>query len=66
MFQIPVALVVAQVKNEVGDNPGLLWFSEVLKLFHEFGHMVCQLSLFGLCAMFLENVQFNASFCRRL
>nr|XP_043636225.1 probable thimet oligopeptidase [Erigeron canadensis] len=38
--QIPVALLVAQLKKDVGDEPGLLRFSEVLKLFHEFGHVI--------------------------
>lgn len=45
MFQIPVALLVTQVKKVAGDDPVLLRFSEVLKLLHEFGHVVCELSL---------------------
>ncbi|KAJ9554523.1 hypothetical protein OSB04_018568 [Centaurea solstitialis] len=38
--QIPVALLVTQIKKEVDGDPVLLRFSEVLKLFHEFGHVV--------------------------
>ncbi|KAK1419976.1 hypothetical protein QVD17_29451 [Tagetes erecta] len=38
--QIPVALLVTQVKKVAGDEPVLLRFSEVLKLFHEFGHVI--------------------------
>lgn len=38
--QIPVALLVAQFQKEIGDRPGLLRFSEVVNLFHEFGHVV--------------------------
>ncbi|KAI3733401.1 hypothetical protein L6452_12844 [Arctium lappa] len=38
--QIPVALLITQIKKEVGGDPVLLRFSEVLKLFHEFGHVV--------------------------
>ncbi|XP_024989612.1 probable thimet oligopeptidase isoform X2 [Cynara cardunculus var. scolymus] len=40
LFQIPVALLVTQIKKEVGGDPVLLRFSEVLKFFHEFGHVV--------------------------
>ncbi|KAM7487196.1 hypothetical protein LguiB_024680 [Lonicera macranthoides] len=38
--QIPVALLISQLQEEVGGRPGLLRFSEVVNLFHEFGHVV--------------------------
>ncbi|CAA0822740.1 Probable thimet oligopeptidase [Striga hermonthica] len=38
--QIPVALLIAQLQKEVDEHPGLLRFSEVVNLFHEFGHVV--------------------------
>nr|KAJ0190329.1 hypothetical protein LSAT_V11C800449320 [Lactuca sativa] len=38
--QIPVVLLVAQIKKECGGDPVLLRFSEVVKLFHEFAHVV--------------------------
>ncbi|KAK3013155.1 hypothetical protein RJ639_008578 [Escallonia herrerae] len=38
--QIPVALFISQLRKEVGGHPGLLRFSEVVNLFHEFGHVV--------------------------
>ncbi|KAK2987176.1 hypothetical protein RJ640_030768 [Escallonia rubra] len=38
--QIPVALFISQLQKEVGGHPGLLRFSEVVNLFHEFGHVV--------------------------
>lgn len=38
--QIPVALLVSQIEKEVDGHPGLLQFSEVVNLFHEFGHVV--------------------------
>ncbi|KAK9277753.1 hypothetical protein L1049_007300 [Liquidambar formosana] len=38
--QIPVALLISQIQREVGGHPGLLRFSEVVNLFHEFGHVV--------------------------
>ncbi|TMX02052.1 hypothetical protein EJD97_022755 [Solanum chilense] len=38
--QIPVALLVSQFEKEVDGHPGLLQFSEVVNLFHEFGHVV--------------------------
>ncbi|KAK4731236.1 hypothetical protein R3W88_024224 [Solanum pinnatisectum] len=38
--QIPIALLVSQFEKEVDGHPGLLQFSEVVNLFHEFGHVV--------------------------
>ncbi|PIN18832.1 Neurolysin [Handroanthus impetiginosus] len=38
--QIPVALLISQLQKEVDGRPGLLRFSEVVNLFHEFGHVV--------------------------
>lgn len=38
--QIPVALLASQIKKEAAGDPVLLRFSEVLKLFHEFAHVV--------------------------
>ncbi|KAL8037862.1 hypothetical protein ABFS82_11G066500 [Erythranthe guttata] len=38
--QIPVALLISQLQKEVDGNPGLMRFSEVVNLFHEFGHVV--------------------------
>ncbi|KAL3328044.1 hypothetical protein AABB24_035615 [Solanum stoloniferum] len=55
-IQIPVALLVSQFEKEVDGHPGLLQFSEVVNLFHEFGHVVhhiCNCASFsklsGLC-----------------
>lgn len=39
-MQIPVALLISQFEKEVEGRPGLLRFSEVVNLFHEFGHVV--------------------------
>ncbi|XP_028121009.1 probable thimet oligopeptidase [Camellia sinensis] len=39
--KIPVALLTSQLQKEVGHT-ALLRFSEVVNLFHEFGHVVCQ------------------------
>ncbi|KAH6798728.1 Zincin-like metalloproteases family protein [Perilla frutescens var. frutescens] len=38
--QIPVALLISQLPKEVDGHPGLLRFSEVVNLLHEFGHVV--------------------------
>ncbi|KAL0421505.1 UNVERIFIED_CONTAM: putative thimet oligopeptidase [Sesamum latifolium] len=38
--QIPVALLISQLQKEVDGHPGLLRFSEVVNLLHEFGHVV--------------------------
>ncbi|GFP94493.1 probable thimet oligopeptidase [Phtheirospermum japonicum] len=38
--QIPVALLICQLQKEANGHPGLLSFSEVVNLFHEFGHVV--------------------------
>ncbi|KAL2253718.1 UNVERIFIED_CONTAM: putative thimet oligopeptidase [Sesamum indicum] len=38
--QIPVALLISQLQKEVDGRPGLLRFSEVVNLLHEFGHVV--------------------------
>ncbi|RVW35408.1 hypothetical protein CK203_077090 [Vitis vinifera] len=44
---IPVALLISQCQKEVDDHPGLLRFSEVVNLFHEFGHVVYSLSSYS-------------------
>ncbi|KAK7379541.1 hypothetical protein VNO80_05004 [Phaseolus coccineus] len=41
--QIPVALLISQCQKEADGSSGLLRFSEVVSLFHEFGHMVQQI-----------------------
>ncbi|KAF5442942.1 hypothetical protein F2P56_035547 [Juglans regia] len=38
--QVAVALLISQFEKDVGGHPGLLRFSEVVNLFHEFGHVV--------------------------
>ncbi|OMO81414.1 Peptidase M3A/M3B [Corchorus olitorius] len=38
--QIPVALLISQLQKDSSGVPGLLRFSEVVSLFHEFGHVV--------------------------
>ncbi|XP_010556176.1 PREDICTED: probable thimet oligopeptidase [Tarenaya hassleriana] len=38
--QIPVSLLIAQFSKDVGGEPAPLGFSEVVSLFHEFGHVV--------------------------
>ncbi|KAL3656049.1 hypothetical protein CASFOL_000445 [Castilleja foliolosa] len=40
--QIPVALLICQLQKEVNGHPGMLSFSEVVNLFHEFGHVGVQ------------------------
>ncbi|KAK8522555.1 hypothetical protein V6N13_115521 [Hibiscus sabdariffa] len=37
--QIPVALLISQLQKDIGSTPSLLRFSEVVSLFHEFGHV---------------------------
>lgn len=37
---MPIALLLSQMEKGVEGNPGLLRFSEVVNLFHEFGHVV--------------------------
>lgn len=44
-IQIPVALLISQCQKEADGSSGLLRFSEVVSLFHEFGHVVCLLLL---------------------
>ncbi|XP_061368085.1 probable thimet oligopeptidase isoform X1 [Gastrolobium bilobum] len=41
--QIPVALLISQYQKDADSTPGLLRFSEVVSLFHEFGHVVQQI-----------------------
>ncbi|KAK7280908.1 hypothetical protein RIF29_08476 [Crotalaria pallida] len=41
--QIPVALLISQCQKDADSSPGLLRFSEVVSLFHEFGHVVQQI-----------------------
>ncbi|GFZ21176.1 zincin-like metalloproteases family protein [Actinidia rufa] len=43
--KLPVALLISQVQKEVGGHTGLLRFSEVVNLFHEFGHVVCLIQI---------------------
>ncbi|XP_058102152.1 probable thimet oligopeptidase isoform X2 [Magnolia sinica] len=38
--QIPVALITSQLPKQIDGNPGLMRFSEVVNLFHEFSHVV--------------------------
>ncbi|KAK7846626.1 putative thimet oligopeptidase, partial [Quercus suber] len=38
--QVPVALLISQFEKDISGHPGLLRFSEVVNLFHEFGHVV--------------------------
>ncbi|XP_021893882.1 probable thimet oligopeptidase [Carica papaya] len=42
--QIPVALLISHIEKNVGGDSGLLRFSEVVNLFHEFGHVVQHIS----------------------
>lgn len=42
--QVPVALLISQLQKGSGGHSGLLRFSEVVSLFHEFGHVVQQIS----------------------
>ncbi|XP_057431663.1 probable thimet oligopeptidase isoform X2 [Lotus japonicus] len=41
--QIPIALLISQCQKGADSSPGLLRFSEVVGLFHEFGHVVQQI-----------------------
>ncbi|XP_028772246.1 probable thimet oligopeptidase [Neltuma alba] len=41
--QVPVALLISQCQRDAGSNSGLLRFSEVVGLLHEFGHVVQQI-----------------------
>ncbi|KAK7312011.1 hypothetical protein RJT34_10542 [Clitoria ternatea] len=41
--QIPVALLISQFQKDADSSSGLLRFSEVVSLFHEFGHVVQQI-----------------------
>ncbi|KAL1336485.1 hypothetical protein HN51_030841 [Arachis hypogaea] len=41
--QIPVALLISQIQKDGNSCPGLLRFSEVVGLFHEFGHVIQQI-----------------------
>ncbi|KAL2598422.1 hypothetical protein AAZV13_11G224700 [Glycine max] len=41
--QIPVALLISQCQKDADGSSGLLRFSEVVSLFHEFGHVVQQI-----------------------
>lgn len=38
--QVPIALLLSQLPKQSNDSSGLLKFSEVVSLFHEFGHVV--------------------------
>lgn len=38
--QVAVALLISKFEKDIGGHPGLLRFSEVVNLFHEFGHVV--------------------------
>uniref|UniRef100_A0A0R0HUM6 Peptidase M3A/M3B catalytic domain-containing protein n=1 Tax=Glycine max TaxID=3847 RepID=A0A0R0HUM6_SOYBN len=40
---IPVALLISQCQKDADGSSGLLRFSEVVSLFHEFGHVVQQI-----------------------
>ncbi|XP_020228604.1 probable thimet oligopeptidase isoform X2 [Cajanus cajan] len=41
--QIPVGLLISQCQKDADGSSGLLRFSEVVSLFHEFGHVVQQI-----------------------
>lgn len=45
-----MALLISQFEKDISGHPGLLRFSEVVNLFHEFGHVVC----FLLYELYLE------------
>ncbi|KAM7269210.1 hypothetical protein ACFE04_024707 [Oxalis oulophora] len=38
--QTPIALLISQLQKDMDGHPGLLRFSEVVNLFHEFSHVV--------------------------
>ncbi|CAM8978042.1 unnamed protein product [Rhodiola kirilowii] len=38
--QVPIALLISQIQLEVEGRPGLLRFSQVVNIFHEFSHVI--------------------------
>jgi len=65
-----VALLISQFEKDISGHPGLLRFSEVVNLFHEFGHVVCflwfyTLSTIGTCIL-LHCIYFSIRNCFKM